>query len=761
MTTDISLISTRTIDGSGNNAADPGLGAVHAELVRLSDPAYADGVVAPSGPDRPNPRAISNAVAEQDGALPSTAGVSDFLWAWGQFIDHDLSLTEPEPGSTEVLPIVVPAGDPDFDPFGTGTVEIAFTRSAHVEGTGTDAANPREHENEITSFIDASMVYGSDAETAQSLRGEGGTLLVDANGLLPELEGGNLLAGDIRAGENIALASLHTLFVREHNFWVGELAAANPDATDDALYAAARLRVEAIVQAITYNEFLSTLLGADAVDAYDGYDPTVDPTIATEFSTAAFRFGHTLLSPTLGRIEEDGEDIAAGSVALRDAFFLPSIIGENGGIAPILRGLADGSSQELDAMIVEDVRSFLFGPPGAGGLDLASLNIQRGRDHGITDYNSLREAVGLERVTAFSDITADAATAAALESVYGSIDLIDPWVGGLAEDATGDSLLGPLFTTIIADQFERTRDGDSLWSEAVLPEDVAAELWTTTLADVIERNTDVEIIQDNVFLALDRVSVPGADGAVVGGADAELLLGAAGAETLLGGAGDDQLDGGAGDDRLEPGTGDDTIEGGSGLDAAVFEAGFQPQAGVIGGHDGLPVGNGSETDAVSGVELVVAGQDVFLVTAAAPVAAAAAGVTARIDEGFYLDANPDVAAAVAAGTVASAAAHYADFGQGEGRDPNALFDTDYYLATNPDVAAAIQAGAFESAFQHFAQHGVIEGRDPSAFFDTSAYLARYGDVAAAGVDALDHFLTFGLAEGRSGLLTADGMAMIG
>lgn len=151
-------------------------------------------------------------------------------------------------------------------------------------------------------------------------------------GLLPRDENGGVLAGDVRAGENVALTSLHTLFAREHNRIVEELARIDPDLGDDELYDAARQRVETEVQAITYNEFLPLLLGENAIGAYQGYDPSVDPGISVEFSTAAFRFGHSLLSAEIERIDEDGSTIAAGNLALRDAFFSPDEIAENGGI---------------------------------------------------------------------------------------------------------------------------------------------------------------------------------------------------------------------------------------------------------------------------------------------------------------------------------------------------------------------------------------------------------------------------------------------
>ena len=59
----------------------------------------------------------------------------------------------------------------------------------------------------------------------------------------------------------------------------------------------------------------------------------------------------------------------------------------------MLKGLAS-NSQEVDLLLVNGVRNNLFGPPGAGGLDLAALDIQRGRDHGLPNYNILREPTG-------------------------------------------------------------------------------------------------------------------------------------------------------------------------------------------------------------------------------------------------------------------------------------------------------------------------------------------------------------------------------
>ena len=560
-------LGVRTIDGEGNNTDSPDFGAAGSQLRRLVEATDTGDIL--SGANRLSAREVSNIVMQQTEDTPNSAGASDFLWMWGQFLDHDIGLTEA--GNTEAADIEVPLGDPFFDPFGTGTATIQFNR---VDDADPDTLG-RQYDNDLTAFIDGSQIYGSSQEVADGLRVDGGRLLISDGGLLlPDPDGGDeLLTGDIRAAENIALTSLHTLFVREHNRIADEISEQQPWLSDDAIFNLTRAQVEAVMQAITFNEFLPLLVGEDAFDAYAGYDSTVDPGLSVEFSTAVFRFGHTLLSPELLRTEEDGSVIAAGNIALRDAFFAPDEIADNGGIDPILRGGAEGVAQELDALIVEDVRSFLFGPPGAGGFDLASLNIQRGRDLGLPDYNTLREALGLERVTSFDQISSDANVAASLEAAYGSVDDIDAWIGGLAEDAFGDGMLGETFSVAIIDQFSRLRDGDAFWSEGRgFRQRELDELWSTSLSDVIERNTDVDHIQRDVFLAHDRIG--GTDNAehLEGDDGDDLIIGFGGADMLYGNGGDDDLFGDDGEDILVGGAGNDIMTGGADADTFVFDA---------------------------------------------------------------------------------------------------------------------------------------------------------------------------------------------
>jgi peroxidase len=503
----VACSAQRTIDGTNNHLADPAMGAKDSPLLRWADAHYADGDAALAGAGRESARAISNLVCDQEASIPNDHGASGMVWQWGQFLDHDIDLTEGvDPVETASIP--VPLGDAWFDPFGTGTATIAFSRSAYVHGS-----HPREQVNQVTAWIDGSNVYGSDVLRASTLRANDGTgRLATSTGNLPPYNttglpnaGGSgpdlFLAGDVRANEQVYLTAMHTLWVREHNFWADRIRSFVPEASGDEIYEAARIVVIAELQIVTFKEFLPALLGRDAIAAYRGYDDRVDARIVNEFSTAAYRFGHSMLSPTLLRLDRRGRTIAEGNLPLRDAFFAPQLLVAEGGIDPLLRGLAKQKAENVDPYIVDDVRNFLFGPPGSGGFDLAALNIQRGRDHGLASYNDTREALGLARVSRFADISSDPQIQSRLASAYASVDAVDLWVGGLAEDHVAGALVGPVVRAILVDQFEALRDGDRFWYANALPRSLVGYFERSVrLSNIIRRNSGIgREIQDDVF----------------------------------------------------------------------------------------------------------------------------------------------------------------------------------------------------------------------------------------------------------------------
>jgi len=493
---------TRSIDGSGNNLDNPDMNATHTHLRRYLPAEYSDEVSNLAGASRPGAREVSNAMAAQDVSKPNGLQVSDFLWQWGQFLDHDIDLTDGT-DPTESADILIPAGDLYFDPDGTGTQVMAVNRSIYDKSTGTNIGNPRQQLNEITGWIDASNVYGSDLERANALRTNDGTgrLRTTADNLLPfntdglANAGGSsdalFLAGDVRANEQVGLTAMHTLFVREHNRLAAQIADRDPSLDGEQIYQQARRLVGSLMQVVTYREFLPVLLGPNSIGGYQGYNPNLDASIMNAFSAASYRMGHSLLSPQLLRLDANGNEVAAGHLPLRDAFFRPDQLSTQG-IDSLLRGLANQICQDLDVYVVDDVRNFLFGDPGEGGFDLASLNIQRGRDHGLPGYNEARLALGLPRVESFADISSDQEIQRRLASVYDSVDDMDLWVGGLAEDQLPGAMVGQLIFRMVKLQFEALRDGDRLWYQRSLDDEERRMVENTTLADIIRRNTDID-----------------------------------------------------------------------------------------------------------------------------------------------------------------------------------------------------------------------------------------------------------------------------
>ncbi len=508
----------RSIDGTGNNLSNPDWGAAFTQLLRNTTVSYGDGISTLAGADRPNPRLVSNIVLSQTEDIFNDRHLTQFLFQWGQFLDHDMDLTE-EAFPLEFISIPVPTGDPQLDPNGTGTQTIMLFRSRFDPTTGTSTANPRQQINQITSFIDGSNVYGSDAARAAALRTfVGGLLKTSANGLLPYNTSGQpnaappplgptdyFLAGDIRANEQPGLASFHTLFVREHNRIAAEIAAKqfagqslSSAAIDESIYQQARRIVIAEIQAITYNEFLPALLGHGALGAYAGYNANVNPSIANIFSAALYRVGHTMLPLSMTMMNDDLSPMGPGSMGLGEVFFQPSII-EEFGIEPFLMGLGASLAQEIDSHVVDGVRNLLFDPPAQ--FDLTAINMQRGRDHGLPGYNQARRDFGLESYTSFSQISSDPAVAAALSLAYGGdIEKVDVWVGGICEDHVPGASVGELIHTVLVDQFRRLRDGDRFFYQNQFSGHELSSIENTTFADIIRRNTSLKNIQTNMFM---------------------------------------------------------------------------------------------------------------------------------------------------------------------------------------------------------------------------------------------------------------------
>ena len=535
------------IDGVGNNVANPDWGSAGTVLLRLAPPAYADGIFSPALPNNLSPRLISNILNDQaetnneDIATVDQNSLSDFGYAFGQFIDHDMDLT---PDTGAAFPIPVAADDP------IGPQSLPFFRSVIDPLTGV--TSPAQQVNVVTAYLDLSQVYGSSATVSDVLRSfQGGLLKTSPGNMLPYVnatyftpeqiavlnmandahavfEGELFATGDVRGNENLELTVLETLFVRNHNLLARAFQGSHADWTDEQLFQAARKINIAQYQSIIYTEWLPSVFGQNALSAYRGYNPNVNPGIANEFSTVAFRFGHSMLSADIERKGNDGQEVAA-EISLAVDFFNPHLLNPNGvidpltgltstDIGPVLKAQSGANGQAMDLMAVSDIRNLLFGNGGLGGDDLVARDVQRARDNGIADYNTVRGALGLPVITNFSAIisqgqrrlsSADQAILSGLTAAYPSgVGTIDLFEGGLAERHVPGSDVGPTFHAIMVDQFERLRDGDRFFylNQNLTTEELSLFQKGNTLAEVIMANTEITNLQANVMVFRAQIS---------------------------------------------------------------------------------------------------------------------------------------------------------------------------------------------------------------------------------------------------------------
>ena len=152
-----------------------------------------------------------------------------------------------------------------------------------------------------------------------------------------------------------------------------------------------------MIAKITYDDYLPLLLsGQYNLGSYKGYEPETDPTITNVFSTVALRFGHFTVPFNVLKMNNDGE--IKEKIKVRDSVMNPSKITVGEDIGMILKGEANNIMKKRSIRMSNELRNFLVqGPKNRNVLlDLAALNIQRGRDHGLPDYNTFRRFMGLQ-----------------------------------------------------------------------------------------------------------------------------------------------------------------------------------------------------------------------------------------------------------------------------------------------------------------------------------------------------------------------------
>ena len=459
---DANAFAIRTLDGSGNNLRHPAWGQAGTVYLRVALTNYADGIS--SMPTGPSVRYVSNRIFNDVGQnIFSKDGITQWAWVWGQFLDHDFGLRDERPA--ENAPIPFDQADP-LEAFANDLGAIGFARTPAAPGTGV--TTPRQQVNTLSSYIDGSNIYGVDPNRLEWLRvgpvdgdmsNNCARLMLTPNDFLPRVGARGdpstapamdlmgplvgtpnraVVAGDVRANENIALTALHTLFAREHNRIVASLPSS---LSAEERFQIARRVVGAEIQYITYTQFLPAL--GVGLDPYHGYDPTVNPGLSNEFAVVGYRahsmihgeFDTTVSASTYTDaqlaaftargivVTVDGDQVTL-EIPLAAAFGTPDLLTDLG-LGPVFQSLSQ-RQYENDEQIDNALRSVLFQIPKpgiadptvcgvpvvnpdcfSGVSDLGAIDIARGRDHGMPTYNDLRRAYGLAPKTSFVAVTGE------------------------------------------------------------------------------------------------------------------------------------------------------------------------------------------------------------------------------------------------------------------------------------------------------------------------------------------------------------------
>jgi len=454
---------------------------------------------------------------------------------WGQFLDHDVTGTpefhDPddccaEPDREECINISVGDGlDSFYNPLGVTC--LSLHRSEPFCEENEDEGITREHFNINTHYVDASNVYGHDDETAESLRSfEDGLLLVEETlNLLPEDPANNdyEFAGDFRAREMPGLLSMHTLFVREHNRLAGLIKNREPNFSDEEIYQEARRINVAQYQSVVYGGYLPVVLGSQNIDGLeldrDGsdYDSSVDPTMTTEFATAAYRFGHSMIQGLVERFKTDNSGLF-DNYLLHDVFFTTDVLKQNNGgqlgFEQILMGLVTQAAQICDKEVTAETTNLLFAGDADFGGDLIARNIQRGRDHGIPGFCCYYQLYVDSNFDCddgwndrYDDISQD--NWSLLRDIYDRPSDIDLFTGGLAQEPNNGGLTGRVFQQMKYNQFLRSKNGDRFFfthrnQAGSFTRDARQTLINRTLSGIICDNTDITRVPEDAFKLVSR-----------------------------------------------------------------------------------------------------------------------------------------------------------------------------------------------------------------------------------------------------------------
>ncbi|XP_065313288.1 dual oxidase-like isoform X1 [Gordionus sp. m RMFG-2023] len=521
------------LDGWYNNLQHPNWGSADSKLTRLSPPAYADGVYQIPGEDRPNPQLVSDIIFKGVDGLKNERNLTALFAFFGQLVAYEIMMTNQYSCPIEIYHIPVRMCQ---NATYCSDMNMPFSRAEYDKNTGSSPNSPREQLNKVTSWIEGSFIYSTKLVWLQALRTwNNGTLDSSNGGNLPTLNTKGIpsfnfyaphlkkeipisetfILGDPRVNENPPLLAFAILFLKWHNFIAKNIQSQHPNWLDEDIFSASRRWVIATLQNIIVYEYIPALIGEE-LSTYKGYNSDLYPGISHEFQSTAFRYGHSLIPSGLYLRDEKckfrkfGHKDKYHALRLCNTWWNAEDVIKRYGMEELLMGMSSQLAERDDHILVSDLREKLFGPREFSRQDLVVLNIMRGRDNGLADYNTIRDSLGLPRITNWSAINPEIyekepELLEAFSQIYNQdLNNVDVYPGGLLETTPLEGP-GPLFKKIIKSQFERIRDSDRFWFEnlatGIFTKEEIAFIKSIRLSDIILNVTDIppRAIQKDVF----------------------------------------------------------------------------------------------------------------------------------------------------------------------------------------------------------------------------------------------------------------------
>ena len=504
-------IEYRTADGSCNNEYFPHWGMATTGFFReVPSPPYYDNFV--SSPRQRNtlpypgylPSARKVSVTLNPDHEDADPNFSLLMMQYGQLISHDFSSIavarplqrqfgiqccaeafedEPRLLHPECFPIKVPDDDPFYAQFGIKCLN--FLRASPVDPIDC-APGLREQMNTATSYLDLHVVYGNSFERQQSLREfTGGRLKVsfvegerpfppfynDPNecSLPPGSYHKCFKAGDERANMHVDLTSLHVVYLRMHNIVARTLARINHHWTDEKLFQESKRILTAFYQHITFKEHLTSALGPEMMAKYKltplehgystGYSTVTEGSAGLAASTAAYRL-HSLIRGRRKMIYPTTKEHDFFHIS--NFYFQPDLLYNRSAFDAVMLGMIRQPMMKFDKFVSLDVAGQLFKKNPFYGMDLVAIDVQRGRDVGLSGYNSWIQFCGGEKFKNIDDMRRSfpGPYVDQVKSIYNNIDDIDFWTVGSAETPVEGGILGQTFACVAAEHFHRIKFGD-------------------------------------------------------------------------------------------------------------------------------------------------------------------------------------------------------------------------------------------------------------------------------------------------------------